>query len=179
MVIALIGYGKMGKAVEKAAIEKGHEIIIASSTRNDTIHTESLSQADVVIEFTRPDAAVNNLLTCLDSAVPVVCGTTGWHESYDSVKARFIEKNGALFTASNFSVGMNLVFELNAMLSRWTSHMPEYHPSIVETHHLQKIDMPSGTAVTLANGISQNHSKRFEWRLQEDKNIFSDNILPI
>jgi 4-hydroxy-tetrahydrodipicolinate reductase len=179
MVIALIGYGKMGKAVEKAAIEKGHEVVIASSSRNDGIRTEPLSKSDVVIEFTRPDAAVQNLLNCLDHAVPVVCGTTGWYESYDSVKTRFVEKKGALFTASNFSIGMNLVFELNNMLSRWTSHMPEYHPSILETHHLQKLDKPSGTAITLANGISHNHSKRFDWKLQDDKAILPDNILPI
>lgn len=179
MVIALIGYGKMGKAVEKTALSKGHTVMIATRSQKEPIDLDVIQKAEVVIEFTRPDAAVTNLMLCLEHQKPVVCGTTGWQQDYNRVKDAFTNGNGSLFTASNFSVGMNLVFELNSMLSRWTSEIPGYMPSIREVHHLQKLDKPSGTAVTLANGICNNHSDYNDWKLMDGDEGVSDNLIPV
>ncbi len=179
MIIALIGYGKMGKAVEKSALSKGHDVLVASGSKNEPINPDYISKADVVIEFTRPDAAVKNLLFCLEHRKPVVCGTTGWQQEYDQVKQLFTNQKGSLFTASNFSIGMNLVFELNSLLSKWTSEIPGYMPSIKEVHHLQKIDKPSGTAVTLAKGITENNESYRNWKLMNGDEGVSDNLIPV
>ncbi|MFM7766539.1 MAG: NAD(P)-binding domain-containing protein, partial [Bacteroidota bacterium] len=117
MRIGLIGYGKMGKAVEQTAVKRGHDVVVLKHSANSTIDLAILGSCDVIIEFTRPDAAVSNLLTCLEKGVPVVSGTTGWQNEFDAVRDSFIKGNGALFTASNFSVGMNLVFEMNRLLA--------------------------------------------------------------
>lgn len=179
MKIALIGYGKMGKAVERIALSQGHDVVLACSTSNAAIHISILTSCDVAIEFTRPDAAVNNLMICLEHGIPVVSGTTGWHDQYETVKQCFLQKKGSLFTASNFSIGMNFAFELNRQLAQWISIYPSYKPVIHEVHHLQKIDKPSGTAVTLATDIIEQNKHISQWRLQDNEQALDDQILPI
>jgi 4-hydroxy-tetrahydrodipicolinate reductase len=179
MKIALIGYGKMGKAVERIALEQGFEIVLAGGSSNATLDISVLKSCDVAIEFTRPDAAVHNLMTCLQHGVPVVTGTTGWQDQYETVKQAFLEHNGSLFTASNFSIGMNFAFELNKQLAQWLSKYPSYQPAIHEVHHLQKIDKPSGTAVTLANDIITQNTHISNWQISENKEQVANQILPI
>lgn len=179
MRIGLIGYGKMGKAVEQTAAKRGHEVVVLKQSANSSIDLANLGSCDVVIEFTRPDAAVDNLMTCLEKGIPVVTGTTGWQKEYDTVRDSFIKSNGTLFSASNFSVGMNLVFEINRMLAKWLSNNHAYNPSINEAHHLQKIDKPSGTAVTLAKDIIDLKNNLTDFDLAEDIHHLKENVLPI
>lgn len=154
MKIALAGYGKMGKAIEKMAIEKGYEVVLKISTANshemDTVH---LQKADVCIEFSSPLHAVKNILQCFDAGIPVVCGTTGWLSSWQDVINACKEKDGSFIYASNFSIGVNLFFQLNAYLATLIQGKRSYHPEMEEIHHLQKKDAPSGTAITLAETI--------------------------
>src|SRR5690554_1144456 len=150
MKIALLGYGKMGKEIEKIALERGHEIILRKTEDNDYT---GLEHADVAIDFSIPDVAVTNISTCLNQQIPVVSGTTGWLEHYDAVVDLCNEKNGAFLYGSNFSVGVNLFFELNTYLAKLMSKVNEYKVSMEEIHHTQKLDAPSGTAISLANGI--------------------------
>lgn len=150
MKIAIIGYGKMGHEIASIAVEKGHAV--ACTIDNDTemlANIDLLKSSDVAIEFTTPATAVTNIKQCLQIGVPVVCGTTGWYDSYDEVCALCREKGGALFTATNFSIGMNIVFDLNRRLAALMDKYPQYKASIVETHHIHKLDAPSGTAITL------------------------------
>lgn len=179
MRIGLIGYGKMGKAVEQTAAKRGHEVVVLKQSASSSLDPSLISSCDVVIEFTRPDAAVNNLMTCLENGVPVVTGTTGWQNEYDNVRDSFLRGDGALFSASNFSVGMNLVFEINRMLAKWLSSSQSYTPSINEIHHLHKIDKPSGTAVTLAKDIVHNNDIIKDYQLSDEPISMTDNILPI
>jgi 4-hydroxy-tetrahydrodipicolinate reductase len=153
MRIALIGYGKMGKAIELAAIAKGHEIVLKIDLDNGHEMTrENLSKADVAIEFTGPSGAVANLLKCAEAGIPVVCGSTGWLEEYPAIKKAF-EKSGSAFVyASNFSIGVNIFFELNKKLASLMASF-QYHIEMRELHHTQKKDAPSGTAITLAEQI--------------------------
>jgi 4-hydroxy-tetrahydrodipicolinate reductase len=168
MKIALIGYGKMGKTIESIAQERGHEIVarINSST---PLSDNDISLADVAIEFTRPELAVEHILHCTDRSVPVVVGTTAWHEKLDEIKKLIIEKNGTLLYASNFSIGVNIFFEINKRLAQLMEGKHEYKAGIDEIHHLQKLDAPSGTAITLAEGIMNNNEDYFSWVLGEEK----------
>lgn|SRR5690554_1834916 len=161
MKIALLGYGKMGKEIEKIALERGHEIILRKTEDNDYT---GLKHADVAIDFSIPDVAVTNISTCLNQQIPVVSGTTGWLEHYDAMVDLCNEKNGAFLYGSNFSVGVNLFFELNAYLAKLMAKVKEYNVSMEEIHHTQKLDAPSGTAISLANGIIQT-SDYSEWTL--------------
>ena len=161
MKIALLGYGKMGKEIEKIALERGHEIILRKTEDNDYT---GLEHADVAIDFSIPDVAVTNISTCLNQQIPVVSGTTGWLEHYDAVVDLCNEKNGAFLYGSNFSAGVNLFFELNAYLAKLMAKVKEYNVSMEEIHHTQKLDAPSGTAISLANGIIQT-SDYSEWTL--------------
>lgn len=161
MKIALLGYGKMGKEIEKIALERGHEIILRKTEDNDYT---GLEHADVAIDFSIPDVAVTNISTCLNQQIPVVSGTTGWLEHYDAMVDLCNEKNGAFLYGSNFSVGVNLFFELNAYLAKLMTKVKEYNVSMEEIHHTQKLDAPSGTAISLANGIIQT-SDYSEWTL--------------
>jgi 4-hydroxy-tetrahydrodipicolinate reductase len=180
MKIALLGTGKMGQAVEAKAIAAGHEIVLRINASNlQELTEEHLKKADVVIEFSRPDAVVENLMKCLDAGIPVVCGTTGWHEDYKKVSLLFLEKGGALLSATNFSVGVNLLFQLNIELTKWMNRFPEYTPAIEEIHHTRKLDKPSGTAVTLAMGIIEQSQKINSWKLREDETRVAENDLPI
>lgn len=168
MKIALIGYGKMGKAIEKIALEKGHEIVLTISSSNKSqLTAENLAKADVCIEFSTPDAAYENLLSCLHAKVPVVCGTTAWLQHLDTIKSSTISNDTAFLYASNFSIGVNLFFKLNSYLAKLMSKHPDYVASIEEIHHTEKKDSPSGTAVSLAEGILQNHPSYNHWKNEE------------
>jgi 4-hydroxy-tetrahydrodipicolinate reductase len=171
MKIALIGYGKMGKAIEEIANADGDEIIVKISEENIEMFTvENIKQADVAIEFTSPDGAVENIKKCFDAGVPVVCGTTGWLKDLEEVKKYCNEKSGTFLYASNFSVGVNLFFALNKYLAALMSKHNEYNVSVEEIHHTQKKDAPSGTAITLAEQVLQNIKTKKNWVNNEPGN---------
>ena len=160
MKIALLGYGKMGKVIERIALERGHEIVLRKG-QSDTF--EGLDQADVAIDFSVPTAAVTNISTCLNQNIPVVSGTTGWLEQYDEMVRLCEAKNGTFLYGSNFSLGVNLFFELNEYLAKMMARFADvYKVSMEEIHHTQKLDSPSGTAISLAKGIIQ-HSDYESW----------------
>jgi len=160
--IALIGYGKMGKAIEEIAIGRGHQILFSVNSKNtELLKEKNLSRADVAIEFTGPQSAVRNIEACLKAGVPVVCGSTGWLENWEIVKTECESSGGALLYSSNFSVGVNIFFEINKKLATLMSAHPEYDVLIEEIHHTSKKDSPSGTAISLANQIIEaNHNKK-------------------
>jgi 4-hydroxy-tetrahydrodipicolinate reductase len=168
MKIVLIGYGKMGKTIERIALSRGHEIAGRIDVGDDI--TSFNEPADVAIEFTQPEAAVKNLKTCFDKGIPVVCGTTGWLQQKDEVEDHCRAKNGTLLNSSNFSLGVNLFFKLNEYLSKLMDRHTQYEVSIDETHHTQKKDAPSGTAITLAQGVIKNLTRKKEWSLGETEN---------
>lgn len=160
MKIALLGYGKMGKVIERIALERGHEIVLRKG-QSDTF--EGLAQADVAIDFSVPAAAVTNISTCLNENIPVVSGTTGWLEQYDEMVRLCEAKNGTFLYGSNFSLGVNLFFELNEYLAKMMARFADvYKVSMEEIHHTQKLDSPSGTAISLAKGIIK-HSDYESW----------------
>lgn len=161
MKIALLGYGKMGKVIEKIAIQRGHKVVLKID-KNDT--NFDLSVADVAIDFSVPTAAVRNISAALEHNIPVVSGTTGWLENFDKIKSLCLDKKGAFIYASNFSLGVNIFFELNRRLAQLMSPLPEYMVSMEEIHHTQKQDAPSGTAITLAEDIIK-ESKLIGWTL--------------
>lgn len=163
MKIALLGYGKMGKKIEKLALEKGHTIV--SRINRDSLK-EELLKADIAIEFSTPEAAVSNIKFCLENGIPIVSGTTGWLEHYDEMIKLCESRNGSFIYASNFSVGVNLFFSINEYVSILMKPWKEYQVSIEEIHHTQKLDAPSGTAITLAEGIVKNSDKK-NWKLNE------------
>lgn len=173
MKIAIIGYGKMGKTIEQLAIAKGHEIVL--KVNKDNAHTwtnEELMKADVAIEFTQPESAIENITRCFSSGVPVVSGTTGWIEKMEEVKNSCQQKGGGFFYASNFSVGVNLFFKLNKILAKMMESYETYQISMEEIHHTQKLDAPSGTAITLAEGLLDNNQRKSKWvkETTEEKN---------
>lgn len=164
MKIGLIGYGQMGKEVESIALAKNHRISFIIDENNQAeLSPTLLSKADVVIEFTRPDAAFLNIKACLDAGVPVVSGTTGWLDRFEEAKALCTRLGGGFFYASNFSIGVNLFFELNAGLAKLMSSYPDYSVRIEETHHTRKKDSPSGTALTLAGQIITENKNIASW----------------
>jgi 4-hydroxy-tetrahydrodipicolinate reductase len=164
MKIALIGYGKMGKAIEEIAVAKGHEIVLKINIDNLYDFTaEAIQKADVAIEFTGPESAADNIKKCVEAGVAVVCGSTGWLKQWDEVKKYVDENNGALLYASNFSVGVNLFFELNSYLAKLMEPHNEYEASLVEIHHTQKKDAPSGTAITLAEQVLEYIKSKQNW----------------
>ncbi|MBP3762765.1 MAG: 4-hydroxy-tetrahydrodipicolinate reductase [Bacteroidales bacterium] len=155
MNIALIGYGKMGHAIEDLAPERGHTVVCTVDNEEEwSAKADRLRTADAAIEFTTPTTAVENILRCFGMGLPIVCGTTGWTDRQAEVVARCLEENRSLFTASNFSLGMNIMFELNERLAALMRGRGEYAVDIAETHHVHKLDSPSGTALTLANQIA-------------------------
>ena len=164
MKIALIGYGKMGKEIEQILIARGHTIplIIDLNNTND-LDTAHLQKVDVAIEFTTPSTAYGNVVKCLEEGVPVVCGTTAWLDKLPEVEQLCKEKNGAFFYASNYSIGVNIFFEINRRLAQLMNRFGEYDVTIEETHHTQKKDAPSGTAVTLAEGVLENLDRKQKW----------------
>lgn len=162
--LALIGYGKMGKAIEEIALQRGHEIVLKIDLDNAAdMNGENLKKADVAIEFTNPHVAADNILKCLRAGTPVVSGSTGWLERWTEVLSACENTNGSLLYASNFSVGVNLFFELNKKLASLMSGRNEYEVSIEEIHHTQKKDAPSGTAITLAEQILEAAPGKKRW----------------
>ena len=163
MKIALLGYGKMGQVIERIAIERGHEIVL----KKDEFNTyDGLSNADVAIDFSVPTAAVSNISNCFHANVPVISGTTGWLEHYDEMLILCAAKNGGFISSSNFSLGVNIFFELNEYLAKIMSKFDSYSVDMEEIHHTQKLDAPSGTAISLAKGVIENSSYT-NWTLEK------------
>lgn len=165
MKIALLGYGKMGQVIERIALERGHEIVLKKDENNTY---EGLSNADVAIDFSIPTAAVSNISNCFNVNVPVISGTTGWLEHFEEMVTLCKEKNGAFISSSNFSLGVNIFFELNEYLAKMMSKLDSYSVEMEEIHHTQKLDAPSGTAISLAKGIIENSSFT-DWTLDKPK----------
>jgi len=164
MNIALIGYGKMGKAIERMAQHRGHTITaIIQSSNKEQLNREFLQHVEMVIECTGPESAVTHLRFCFENGFPVVCGSTGWLHHWDSLIEICQNQQGRFLYASNFSIGVNLFFELNEYLAKLMRDYRQYVPRIEETHHTAKKDAPSGTAITLAKGITNNHSQLNGW----------------
>lgn len=171
MKIALLGYGRMGKEIEKIATERGHEIIIKTSGKDNY----DISLADVAIDFSTPDAAFNNISNCIKNTVPVVSGTTGWLDKYNDITTLCKVHKGSFIYASNFSLGVNIFFELNRKLAQMMQTQETYNLEIEEIHHTKKLDAPSGTAITLAEDIIE-HSTKKEWSLDSAS---SKEVIPI
>ncbi|WP_439184402.1 4-hydroxy-tetrahydrodipicolinate reductase [Carboxylicivirga taeanensis] len=171
MKIALIGYGKMGQEIEKIALDRGHEVVsIIDISRDDSFDDDIFKSADVAIEFTRPEAAFANYMKCFESNIPVVSGTTGWLDQLPEIQDRCKNGEQTFFYASNFSLGVNVFFELNKQLARIMNKMSdEYNVSMEEVHHTQKLDAPSGTAITLAEGLIENIAAKTSWKLDKEE----------
>lgn len=173
--IALLGYGKMGKAIEQLALSAGDEIVMRLSGENEAALTApNLKQADVAIDFSHPDTGFRHIEACLKANVPVVSGTTGWLHRFEEAKTLCQEKEGAFFYASNFSIGVNLFFALNQKLAELMNDWPAYQPSMTEIHHTQKLDAPSGTAITLAEDMIERLERATGW--QEGTNAEAGHI---
>lgn len=168
MKIAIIGYGKMGKTIENIALQNGDEIVLRITDENtDELSPGNLQKADVAIEFTRPEAVFDNIKMCLEAGTPVVSGTTGWLDKMPKIQAITMQNKGAFFYASNFSIGVNIFFALNKKLATVMNEHPDYAVSIHEIHHTQKLDAPSGTAITLGKGIIENINHLDSWSQQK------------
>lgn len=164
MKIALLGYGKMGKAIEQAALDRGHEILLKITSQNlEEFNKENLQQVDVAIEFSAPEYALLNIEKCLQFGIPIAVGTTGWNKHEDAINKKVNELNGSFLAASNFSVGVNIFFEINRRLAELMGNQRSYSTEIQEIHHTEKLDSPSGTAITLAEGILEKHSTYNKW----------------
>ena len=174
MKIALFGYGKMGKEIEKIALQRGHEIILKINEGEQY----DISIADIAIDFSVPNAAISNIVSCFRNNVPVISGTTGWLDDFDKAIDVCKENNGSFIYASNFSIGVNIFFELNKQLAKMMNSQVEYSINVEEIHHTKKLDTPSGTAITLAEGIINNTSKR-DWQLKEKQTQINAGTIPI
>lgn len=162
MKIALFGYGKMGKEIEQIALQRGHEIVLKIKGTEEY----DISQAEIAIDFSVPNAALSNIVSCFRNNVPVISGTTGWLDDFDKAIDVCKENNGSFIYASNFSIGVNIFFELNKQLAKMMNSQKEYSINLEEIHHTKKLDTPSGTAITLAEGII-NHTSKRDWQLKE------------
>ena len=172
MKIALIGYGKMGKAIEEVALERGHSIVLKTSIDNLEDNTvENIQKADAAIEFTGPDSAYANIMLCLQAGVPLVSGSTGWLDKYEDVRQYCLKEGKTFLYASNFSVGVNIFFEVNKRLAELMAPHPDYDVRITEIHHTEKKDAPSGTAITLAEQVQEKIARKKRW-----VNHISDNL---
>jgi 4-hydroxy-tetrahydrodipicolinate reductase len=184
MKIVLIGYGKMGQAIEQIASQKGHEIVLKIDLSNIAEFTkDNLAKADIAIEFTSPHTAFENVKKCLEYGIPVVCGSTGWLDRWNEIETLCTQQNGTLLYASNFSIGVNLFFELNTYLAKLMNKYNDYNISLTEIHHTQKKDAPSGTAITLAEQIITNNAAKNSWINEPTNNnqaleIISERIDP-
>ena len=165
MKIALVGYGKMGKIIDEISQSRGHEVV---ARLKETPNRESLNDADVVIEFSNPEAAFENIKVCLENKIPVICGTTGWLDKKPEIERIAVEQNSAFLYGSNFSLGVNLFFAINEKLAKLMNNVDEYQCQLEEIHHIHKKDAPSGTAISIAEGIIEN-SKYEAWKLDETK----------
>jgi 4-hydroxy-tetrahydrodipicolinate reductase len=172
--LALIGYGKMGKLIESVALSRGHQIVCIITSQSGPKEWEQLKLADVAIEITQPKAAFANIEKCFDANVPVAVGTTGWYDQLDKIKQRCVNENQTLLCATNFSIGVNVVYHINKILAGLMEQFPEYDVKIEEIHHTKKLDAPSGTAISLAEGILQNISRKNKWNLSDGTTAESD-----
>ena len=164
MKLALIGYGKMGKTIEKMAINQGHEVLLKIDVNNyEDLNTTNLRKVDAAIEFTRPESAFDNVLTCFKAGIPVVSGTTGWMDRKKEIDELCKHYKGAFFYASNYSVGVNIFFALNRFLAKMMDTQAQYEVEMEEIHHTEKLDAPSGTAITLADGIFESLQRKTDW----------------
>lgn len=166
MKLALIGYGKMGKQIEQIALRRGHSIVSIIDENNiSDFNSAEFKSADVAIEFTTPASAINNFRKCFEAQVPVVAGTTGWLEHLPEIKEACEKKGQTFFYASNYSIGVNVFFAVNKYLAKIMNNYPDYSVKMEETHHIHKLDAPSGTAITLAEGIIDNMDRKTDWHL--------------
>ncbi|BDD04316.1 4-hydroxy-tetrahydrodipicolinate reductase [Aureibacter tunicatorum] len=164
MKILLLGYGKMGKNIEAIALDRGHEVVGKINEENiDDLNNFNGDNVDVAIEFSRPEAAFENCLYCADNNIPVVSGTTGWLDRKEEIETKVQNNNGAFFYASNYSVGVNIFFKVNSFLARLMNKHPEYNVKLDEIHHTEKLDAPSGTAITLAEGVLDEVDRKESW----------------
>jgi 4-hydroxy-tetrahydrodipicolinate reductase len=164
MRIAIIGYGKMGHEIEKLALERNHQIVLRIDENNvKSITKQDFENVDLAIEFSKPESAFFNINMCFDNHIPVVSGTTGWLDNFDKLIERCTNEKQTFFYASNYSIGVNMFFKLNTQLANMMNQHQDYEVSIEETHHIQKIDAPSGTAISLANGIIENIDRKIKW----------------
>ena len=174
MKIALFGYGKMGKEIEQIALQRGHEIVLKIKGTEEY----DISKVDIAIDFSVPNAALSNIVSCFRNNVPVISGTTGWLDDFDKAIDVCKENNGSFIYASNFSIGVNIFFELNKQLAKMMNSQKEYSINVEEIHHTKKLDTPSGTAITLAEGII-NHTSKRDWQLKERQTQINDGTIPI
>jgi len=178
--IALLGYGKMGKEIEIIAQEKSHIIVARIDNDKDwELYKEDLNLADIAIDFSTPETVKDNIIRCFKLGLPVVVGTTGWYKEMETIKKDCLANNASMLWASNFSIGMNIFFKINTLLAEMTAKFPEYKAQIHEIHHTQKLDAPSGTAISIANGILEKNESFKSWELFENLETRSSNILPI
>ncbi|MBL4675659.1 MAG: 4-hydroxy-tetrahydrodipicolinate reductase [Mucilaginibacter sp.] len=165
MKIALLGYGKMGKMIEQIAISRQHEIVLKIDRDNtDELTAENLQKADVAIEFSTPSTVLSNIELCFSAGVPIVVGTTGWHNEMEQIKEQCEFNKASLIYGTNFSVGVNIFFHVNKLLARIMNNYPYYEVQVEEIHHTQKLDSPSGTAITIAEGIIDNLEAKQNWK---------------
>lgn len=169
MKIALLGYGKMGKEIESTALQRGHSIVLKVDESNSTTFTnEDLKKADVAIEFSTPKTVSANIKKCFNAQVPIVVGTTGWYDEFEMIQELCLQKNGALFHATNFSLGVNLFFKVNTYLAELMNKYDYYNVEIEEIHHIYKLDKPSGTAISLANQILEKIERKKQWSITDN-----------
>ena len=169
MKIALLGYGKMGKEIESIALQRGHTIVLKVDENNSTTFTnEDLKKADVAIEFSTPQTVSANIKKCFDAQVPIIVGTTGWYEEFKMIQELCLQKNGALFHATNFSLGVNLFFKVNTYLAELMNKYDSYNVEMEEIHHIHKLDKPSGTAISLANQILEKIERKKQWSITDN-----------
>ncbi len=178
MNIALIGYGKMGKAIEEIAISRGHSVVVKFNSQNP-LESSQLRTTDVAIEFSQPDLALKHIKLCADGQIPIVVGTTAWEEHLPEIINHIDKREASLIYSSNFSIGVNLFFEMNKHLARLMNDKTDYLASITEIHHTKKIDTPSGTAVTLAKDLISNHPTYSSWKLIGQSENMEKSDLPI
>lgn len=168
MNIALFGYGKMGKEIETIALKRNHSIVLKIDKDNrETITASDLKKVDIAIEFSTPGTVIQNINTCVNAGLPIVVGTTGWHDKLEEIRNLVNEKEGSLFYASNFSLGVNLFFKVNTYLAQLMNKYEDYEVSIEEIHHIHKLDKPSGTAITIAEQIIENISRKTKWSIED------------
>lgn len=167
MKIVLLGYGKMGKEIEKIALDRKHEVVLkVDETNAKTITADDLRKGDVAIEFSTPHTVESNINKCFEAGLPIVVGTTGWYDNFEKIKSECIKSNNTLFYATNFSVGVNLFFKVNKYLAELMNNYPDYNVSMEEIHHIHKLDKPSGTAITLAEQIIQKINRKTGWSIE-------------
>ncbi len=164
MKVVLLGYGKMGQLIEKFAVKRGHEVILIVDEHNRAeITADDLMAADVAIDFSTPHAALENISLCFEADLPIVVGTTGWYEHLEEVKETCLQAGQSLLYGSNFSIGVNIFFHINRMLAKAVAPYKQYDVQVEEIHHIHKLDSPSGTAITIAEGIIENNSSKSSW----------------